>query len=346
MLRRWILPLAALLMLLVAGLLAERIGPFRGDGTSTVPEGPRPEIVYPRDRPKLRPPVAAPAPDARPELPPTPAVRPLDRFERAIGSGSGMIVAEVNAIRHSPIAEAILRCRGAEIDRARTELREETGLDLFEDVDRVMASEGNIVVSGNFADLEVPEDLDSSAYGDEARIFRPSSTEDEEGRFAIVGKDLIVMGPDASAVRAAVDRVEGRAPARLPAAIMDGGAEIFGPLDASLLEKLAAGSPAAGAVESVAGASFRAIVDEHVAVSLDFEAKSPEEAVKLEELVQGSLSALRMEAATRGDARLVELLRSSRVALEGSGLALDLPVPGPMILDLMDCDEEGRPRPD
>ncbi|MEL6184893.1 MAG: hypothetical protein AAFU79_09735 [Myxococcota bacterium] len=338
------LPLAALGLLVLAGLMAERIGPARGERGSA-PGGPAPEVTYPRDRPRLRPvrpPSAAAAP--RSSAAPERSARPLDRFERAIGGGDSMVVAEVNALRHSPLAEALLRCRGPEIDEARAELKTETGLDLFEDVDRVMASEGNIVVSGNFADLALPEDLDATPYGDEARIFRSQGTDEEEGRFALVGDDLLILGPDPESVQSAVDRVEGRSPAHLPDAILEGGAEIFGPLDGSLLQQLLKDSPLADRAEDLSGASFRALVDDHVAVSLDLEAESSAAAAELQGLIQGGLSALRIEAATRGDNRWVELLRASRVDLEGSGLALDLPVPGPLILDFMGCDAEGRPK--
>lgn len=334
--RRWHLPLVVLALLVVAGLIAERVNPLGTTKKRPALEGP---ISFPRDRPPTRrPPVAKPA---APSLAPVPAEleggpRPLDRFERAIPAGETVIVAEISAIRHSPLAEALLRCKSADVAEAREQLKTATGIDPLEDVDRLMVGDEGLVVSGYFKDLDLETTVRSEPYGDEAELMYIDGDADGSvlGR---IGDDLLVAGPNREAVEATIDRVEGRTSVKLPPALLEGGAELFGPVAGEALREMLNGSPLQPLGAEVDEGTFRATVDDHVAFSLDFDTASETSAEELLQMARGSLSAARVKAAAEGDRQLVELLRNSRLVQRGASLAIDLAVPGDVVLEALEC---------
>lgn len=338
----WIFPAIALAVLIASGLLVGRIRPIGGEPTPPPEvEPPSRTVVFPRDRPRLRPEGRAgpSAPDQPPPAPGSP--RPLDRFERAVAvPGAAAVVAEVNAIRHSPLAAAIFRCQAEELEEARASLLDATGIDLLEDVDRVMVVDGGVVVSGFFSGFRVPEELGPPRpYGDAGRIY---AGDDAEQVLAQVGSDLLAVFDDPAEAEAAIDRIEERAPAELPPRLLEGGGELFGPLGPDALAQLFGEGPLAPILELVETAAVRVAVDDHVAVSLDLEGATSASAPKLAALVRGGLAGLRVKAAQDGRPDLVELLRQARVNPANGSLAVDFAVPGEIILAGMGCDATGR----
>lgn len=339
--RRWLIPLGALVSLVGAALLAERVRPL---GSSDGPRERRSskvkvsQVVFPRDRPALRP---APKPalaEAPSDAEPGPS-RPLDRFERAAAlPGRPVVIAELNAIRHSELAEAILRCQRDDVERAFQRIREETGLDPLNDLDRMMFADGSMVMSGYFDELRIPEGRQRRPYGDDAQMFPPA----DDGTVIVRhGKDLLMVFDDLTAAEAAVDRIEGRAPSELPAPLLEGGADIYGPISQELLRPLLQSGPLAPLLGRIEEASVRVSVDDHVAMSVDFDSGGAGSPAELQDLVRAGLSALRVEAAREGRQDVVELLRATRIGLDEDGqLAVDLAVPGDVVLQWMDCPAE------
>lgn len=338
---RWMLPLAAFALMVMAGLMAERVRPLGSDRPSveTQQGAPRRRVVFPRDRRRpLRP--GRKGPRATPLLIAEPTGSPLDRFERAIAlDGSMMMVAEVNAIRHSPLAEAILRCQGPEVEKGRAEILENTGIDVLRDVDRVMFKKDGVVMSGFFESVRLPEDLTRESYGDSGFVF---SGEGSDFAIGQVGEDLLMFAPSKEEIEATIDRIEGRSPASLPESLVSSGGDLYGPIGKEAIRNLMEDSPLANLSERLSEATIQANVEDYVALSFDIRATQGSE--ELESMVKAALTAIRIEAARGGNADMVALLRSARVNVGDNGaLEVDVPVPGEMVLSALECDSEGRP---
>jgi hypothetical protein len=307
----------------------------------------RAKIVFPRDEARRKRPRATspldttkPVDDAKP--PP-----PRDGLQRAI-AGEGALFAEVNAIRHSDLVEKMMRCRGEEAMGQFAVMKDELGIDPSQDLDRVGFDDKVFAASGFFENLKVPEQLGAGEpYGDKARVWKmpPSEQGGEPGYAARVGNDLVVMGETEAEVRAAVDRVEGRAPPRAAIDESLAKSEIYGPLSQELIQSFLkdANDPVAQRLmDSIAGGALRMNVDEHVKISLDLRPKDAATGEDLSKAVGGAFAMMRKQAEASGDPELAWLLEQARVLPQDDGkFGIDLAVPGSFILDKMGCDEQG-----
>jgi hypothetical protein len=339
--RRWTIA-AALLLLAAAGLLA------------LVEERPRPAaaaVEFPRtmrgpewERLKARRTlVAAPAPGEPP--PPGEPPERRDPFLAALPArpGEPVVVFEANALRHSRLGELFVACMLRRDPRTFEEIREETGLDVLKDVDRVAFAGDAVVVSGFFErmrwDLLEREGAGAkSPYGEAGRIWvrRAAAAPGEGGapREPVIGawKDqLVVLGPDEESVRRALDQVEGRvAPeVALPDEMAYG--EVYGVVPGEALRVLAGGAHGELAGRLAAAASRIEIhVDamEAVAVVLNVQGEDPALVEELSRALGGALAGARLEAQVLDDRQLADLLDQARVALEGEGaFSLEMAVP-------------------
>jgi len=286
--------------------------------------------------------------------PPAEPARPAgaDRLTRALSSPGkdGAVVVEINAIRHAPLVEKFVACeqaRQGDGAGALAQLKDELGVDVTEDVDRVAFDKDVLAVSGFFDGLKLPAELgEGEAVGDTGRLYRVA---DGSGKAMVVGRagnDLLFTGFDEAQVRAALDRVEGRAPPGpgLPDGVAGG--ELYGLVGAALLADLLADAndPMVARLASVVTETrLQMTVDHAAALSLDLAAKSPEEAADLARALGGVVAAARAQALDAGDAELAGLLEQARVDADGGRVAFDLAVPGDDLLRLMGCDAEGRP---
>ncbi|MBN2358957.1 MAG: hypothetical protein JXR83_05855 [Deltaproteobacteria bacterium] len=315
-------------------------------------------VVYPRQqrshsrRHVTRTPPEPPAAGGIPRRSSDP-VRALERAALA-NDGGGAIFVEVNAIRHSPIVEKMLRCRGAEALEGMAEMKQQLGIDPLEDLDRIAVSDQVFAVSGLFDELKLPAELGvPNRVADGADLFRvaepagsgPTAAEPVH-YLALVDNSLLISGDDEQQVRAAIDRAQGRAAAQ-PLRIEGSEGEIYGKVGREFIGALFAGArdPMAQRLrEVVQGGLVRMTVDEQVALSLDVEAIDRQTADDLARAVAGAFAALRTEAARSGRDDVADLLEQARVDPRADGtFALDVAVPGDMLLRGMGCDSEGRP---
>ncbi|HSN91986.1 MAG TPA: hypothetical protein VLS93_12220 [Anaeromyxobacteraceae bacterium] len=361
--RRW-LAAGALLLAAAAGLLAL---------VERKPRTPAAAIEFPRtmrgpewERMKARRTlVVAHAPGEPPPEPGEPPAR-RDPFLAALPArpGDAVVVFEANALRHSRLGEAFVACMLRRDPRTFDEIREETGIDVLKDVDRVAFAGEAVVVSGFFDRarwdrLEREGDLAVSRYGDAGRIWvpRPGAAATEEGvppdPVMGVWKDqLLVLGPDEESVRLALDQVEGRAePAvALPDEMAYG--EVYGVVPGEALRRLVGGAHGTLADRIAAAASRIEIhVDamEAVAVVLNVRGEDPARVEELSRALGGALAGARLEAQVSQDRQLADLLDQARVALEGEGaFSLEMAVPADRLEGWFDrCEppagEEGPP---
>jgi hypothetical protein len=292
---------------------------------------------------------------ARPIKPRDPVLDALPR-----GKGHTAVVIEANAVRHSPLGELLLEClmrRGGEqLER----LRQETGVDPLEDLDRLVVTDEGLIVSGHFGDSRLKDLLTergatSYDYGGQARIFEPPTQvtlPDGSVRpvrnapsLAVWNDQMLVLGQTPDELKAVVDRVEGRGPDEPPlipegstygemygVVSVDQLARLFPPEQQELAEKL---KQVAQDVELHVDARSDFAMTAHVRGS--DEAKVTD----LGKSLGGALSMARMKAQADGDQELAQFLDFAKVRPDGTEFKLELAVPLEVIRErLAWCREE------
>lgn len=330
----------------VAAVLA-RCGDDRlGVTTPTVKpvEFPR-ERALREERQQRRAAATTPAPTP---APPAGATSSRDRLTRALSSpsGGGAVVFEVNALRHSPLVDALLKCRAqqqgdemAGLDLLKNEL----GIDVTEDVDRVALDAEVLAVSGFFDKLALPAELgDGEGYGDGGRIYTMTDDKGAPAFLARVGTDLVMTSTSADELKAAIDRAEGRreAASTFPDGVVGG--EVYGMVGPALLQSLVGmgggGGQLGGLADMLTTATVRMAVDDAAALSLDIGTKRPEDGTELAKALGGAVAMARSRAASDGQHELAAMLEQARVVPGADGsIAFDLAIPGDELLQLMGC---------
>lgn len=349
-----VLLVASIALLGLAAVLA-RCGDDRlGVTTPTVKpvEFPR-ERALREERQQRRAAATSPSPSTTPT--PAPSTSTRDRLTRALSSPAqgGAVVFEVNALRHSPLVDALLKCRAqqqgdemAGLDLLKNEL----GIDVTEDVDRVALDAEVLAVSGFFDKLALPPELgDGEGYGDGGRIYTMADDKGGTAYLAKLGSDLVMTSTSEDELKAAIDRAEGRkeAAGTFPEGVVGG--EVYGMVGPALLQSLV-GMGGGGQLDGLAGmlttTKVRMAVDDAAAVSLDIGTKSPEDGAELAKALGGAVAMARSRAASDGQQELAAMLEQARVVPNDDGsIAFDLAVPGNELLKLMGCPPLGASSP-
>lgn len=334
------------------------------------------EVVYPRDRDAAAdeqaatrgaPVVRAEANEAEDAAPmgkrlalpgPLPALgeRAMtgrEALRRALAPpGRGHVLIDFAALGRSDLAKKFLRCRGEGARRGIDRLRDEIGLDPETDIDTVGVGADVVALGGRLGTLRLPENLGrGTAYGDGARLFELQSG--GRNHLALVGGHTALLADTPDALRAAVDRLEGRAPADDTRA---GRADIEGvllPEDLAPLLGQQGDEPGRGDAASDAVAVLRRVlgrvglrvdVDRDAAMSLDLHTGSEEEAADLGKSVRSLLTLGRQAARYDDKEHFAQLLDQARVLdPDGGKLGVDVAVSSAWFLGMLGCDAEGNP---
>jgi hypothetical protein len=274
-------------------------------------------------------------------------IRPSDPVLAALprGKGKTAVVIEANAIRHSPIGEMLLEClmnrEGAELER----FKKETGVDPFQDLDRMVLTDDGVILSGNFGDERLKNLLGSRGathydYGDDARLFeRQYERKQPDGsvvrrdgpQMGLWNNQMLVFGRSADGVKQVIDRVEGRGPDE-PPVISESSTygEMYGVISTEQLKKL---FPPEQQELAARLAEVAENVELHVDASSDFamtaQVKGPDadKVTDLGKSLGGALSLARMKAQTEGEKELAQLLDFAKVRPDGNEFKLELAVP-------------------
>lgn len=335
------------------------------------------EVVYPRDRDAAAdeqaaargaPAVRAEANEAQDAAPmgkrlvlpgPLPALgeRAMtgrEALRRALAPpGRGHVLIDFAALGRSDLARKFLRCRGERARRGIERLRDDIGLDPETDIDTVGVGADVVALGGRLGTLRLPENLGhGTAYGDGARLFELQSG--GRNHLALVGGHTALLAESPAALRAAVDRLEGRAPAddtRAGRADIEGVLlpEDLAPLLGTERDEASAGDAATDAMalmRRVLGrVGFRVDVDRDAAMSLDLHTGGEQDATELGKSVRSLLTLGRQAARNDGKERFSQLLDQARVLdPQGGKLGVDVAVSSTWFLAQLGCDADGNPK--
>lgn len=339
---------AALFLLVAAYTLSRSSAEVRGssDGGTAAPA--RAPVVFPRDKP--RPTESALAAD-RASMAPDSRAR-LDAMQRVLlgGGKDTAIFVEANAIRHSPLMEKILQCNATEAAPDLAQLKNELGIDPMEDLDRIGFDGDVFVASGFFEQLKLPPALgEGTPYGDGSHLWTQKDADGNQVVFARVGNGMILSAADEQSVKAAVDRAEGRGTGNAPAAMPPGmgQGELYGKVGPAFIQELMGQTDDASVqsvIKLVSSSTVQMLVDEDAALSFDLQSPDDKSAENLGAMIEAGLTLLRAEVAKEGNSELAALLEQARVQrTDGGRVALDLAMPGEMLLKGMGCGPDGTP---
>ncbi|MBF5044095.1 hypothetical protein FGE12_16980 [Aggregicoccus sp. 17bor-14] len=344
--RKWLVA-AAVLFALGALLM------LWGQGDRDAP--PPPQVEFPRAlrdaeqeravaRRTQRVPVATPEPGTPPEpaAPRDPVLAALPR-----GKGHTAVVFEANALRHSPVGELLLACLMRDGGKQLREVRERTGVDPLEDLDRLVVTDEGVILSGNFAKARTSElfaRATARSYGDSARLYEPPAPEGGEeprvgpdapaprGSLASWNDQLFVVSKTPQGAQQVIDRVEGRAgDGEQPLLGEDSTyGEMYGVVSVDQLSQML------GNDQPELLQRLREVAD-HVELHIDArsdvavvaEVKGAD-AAKVEDLgksLGAALSVARLKAQAEGSQELSQLLDFARVRPEGDTFQLEVALP-------------------
>src|SRR5690606_14036499 len=331
--RLMVLPLVALLLGLAAWFMSRNETPLHAGPPATVtfPTEMTPrEEARARARRTHRPPAAPNAPAPGAPVDPLLAVLPTD-------PGAGAVVLEANAIRNSPLGETLLACMGGR--RQLDMMRERTGVDPLNDLDRMAITTEGVSLTGHFGEADwdaLFPDASRSARGDQGRIYElPDEGVRGENRRAVGvwGNSMVVLGTPEE-VEAALDRLEGGGPRGTP--ILDASqayGEVYGVIGGDTLAMMLGRGGGLGdqLPPELRDAASRLELDadtrSDVGVVARFEGEDPTRVEELGKTFKGLLSVARAQAQLEGEPDAVRLLDMARVSHGEAGFDLQLAVP-------------------
>lgn len=325
----------------------------RGERVDVFPDANKPSFPSraskaDRDRAKARrtvsrpPPVDAPAPEAG-EPPAVVLADPVDLALSALQTEDPtLVVLEANAIRHSPLGELLLDCLGAEMDRDLAELREETGFDPIEQLDRVSMVGDNVVISGQLEGLRQKIETSTKAqrYGESGFISGGTNR-----RMVVWGDELMAAVRDEEAARQLIDVLEGRAePARSAQLESIAYGEAYGRLPPDKLARFIPEEQAALREEFlrvIEQVELHADTMNDPALSFKVGGEDAQGVDELGRALGGAVSLARASAKLSGDEELARLLEFARIGdRHDGGFTMEMVLPLEVIRDeLLKCDE-------
>jgi hypothetical protein len=284
--------------------------------------------------------------ESRRTLPPPPVVSPAaepaplrDPLIAALPPTvkRGVVVVEANAVRHSPVGQLLVDCMLAG-DGARSleELRRLTGIDPLEDVDRVAMTDDTLIVSGHFAKARWQEIFAQQGvgYGQDGMLYRPATSDDTEAAGIAIGVwkgQLVVAAPTEDAVRATLDRLEGRGTQGPPA--LDESqtyGEIYGVVNGAAIAQLVPPEQAALAEKlRAAAARVELHVDTQRDVGIVANVTGPlaRDNEDLGKSIGAALALGRLRAQAEGEGDLAELMDLARVVPEDGRFRIEMGLP-------------------
>lgn len=334
--RRWPWLVAAAALIAVAVFLMSREDPRAPAPAWQRVELPRQMDREDHARAKLRRTMPVPSPPVDPKAPPEPP-RPRDPLLAALPSSfkKGVVVVEVNAIRHSPVGELLIDCLTSRDDgRGLQRMRDLTGVDPLEDLDRVALADDALLLSGHFEDAKWDAVFPSEqrVWGRDGTIY--SGAQPDGGvtdGIGTWGGKMLILGQSDAEVEAVMDRLEGRGIQGPP--VLDESqtyGDIYGVLTTdALAELLTEGQP--GLAEKLKTMADRVELHVDAARDVGLVAKvtgpNGEDTRDLGKTMGAALALGRLKAQADGETELAELMELARVVPGSGDFRLELGLP-------------------
>jgi hypothetical protein len=253
------------------------------------------------------------------------------------------VVVEANALRHSPVGQLLIDCFLADQPGALDKLKRESGIDFLEDVDRVGAVDDTFLVTGRFADAKwekILEHAQPSALNAHTTLWEGQQHGDQVA--ATWNQQMLIVGPDRSAITAVVDRLEGVTPPQPPVlSERDSYGEIYGVVTpAALAQMLGHDQPAIALRLRTVLDRVTLHVDATHDVGIVADAHGGPDADDLGKTVGGALALGRLAALAQSNRDLAAVLDYARVVPrdDRAGFRTELALPLPFLKEkLLDC---------
>ncbi|RKH08426.1 hypothetical protein D7V97_19525 [Corallococcus sp. CA053C] len=335
----------AVLLFAVAALLM-----FTGQGDEAPP--PAPEVKFPS---RMRGPDFERAEKRRTWVMPTvedagvaAPVKPRDPLLAALPRGKGRtaVVIEANALRHSPLGELLMDCLMRDGGKNLEQFKALSGVDPFQDLDRMVITDEGLILSGDFSKARYQEllgDRVSSDHGPGARVYEPGDTSfplpdggTRRGRMdRAVGTwndQMLVVGRNPDEVKTVLDRMDGRGQEEGPPLLDENSTygEMYGVLAVEQLAKMLGPDQAelAQRLKDVAqNVELHLDTSGDVAMVADVRGMDADKMTDLGKSLGGALSMARMKAQADGNTEMAQLLDFAKVRPDGTSFKLELAVP-------------------
>jgi hypothetical protein len=253
-------------------------------------------------------------------------------------SGKTALVIEANAIRNSPLGELLIGCMSARGGGDFSRIREELGIDVLTDLDRVAISEEGLILAGNFKGArwdKMQPGASARAYRENSVVYAQASSDEQMPRGGEVvgrwGDQMIVVGDSVGQLHSILDRVESPQSSEPPAIPEDATyGEIYGVLAVDELAKLVPGDEAAlrdGILGAAQHIELHVDTRDDVSIVAQVRGSDPAKLADLEKLINGLLSAARIRAQAQQDSALPDLLDLARVVPRANQLDVELALP-------------------
>jgi hypothetical protein len=244
----------------------------------------------------------------------------------------GTVIIEASAIRFSPLGERVLACLDIDAKAAIDRMREETGIDILDNIDRIGFSDGALVVTGNFEGLTA-DNLERKKYGDHGTLL---GKDGEHERSAIWNDQLLMIDVGEERAKEMIDRLEGRIETETPTFpehLVYG--EIYGWVP---VQAIAGILPDDG--DRQLGERLREAADKielHVSVGEDVGVVARvtgnnENIRDLGKSIGGAMALARTFAVSREEKDLAEILELGRVVPYGNAFDVELALPSEALL--------------
>ncbi|MRG97211.1 hypothetical protein [Polyangium spumosum] len=260
--------------------------------------------------------------------------------------GKSAVVFEVAALKDSPIGQIWLDCmleRQAEAKargRGREDFKEQFGIDLMQDVERVALSSNKVAI---LSIAEGAARIDKTgwpkrSFGEKGAIWE----EAESGRvIGTWGDELVLAGADAEEIEAAIERLESKSPESeppIPAWSQYG--DIYGVLSPEELADMLPeqqGEIAARIRAAIDRVDLHVDTSEDVAIVADVNGPNQADVADLAKSMGTALTLARAGADDEGDERLRELLDYATVKPRDGRFTLDVALPLEVLKEMGPC---------
>ena len=279
------------------------------------------------------------------------AVDPVMAVLPPRSAGRMAVVVEASALLHGSLGQAFMECLTPSDDASLEALQRATGVDLLRDLDRVAATDDDLLVaSGQLGALDpsaVMPGFTRESLGGDATLWTPSEGQGQPS-FVRWKDELVLMGRDRAQLEAAVARLEraGRGLEAEAPMLSEGDSygEIYGVLGPDVFADLVPPELAQRLAEVAQRIELHVSAQDDLGIVLEVDGEDRERLGELARMAGGALALGRLEAQAGSDRELAELLDLARVQDHGSRLALELAVPRTWLEDrvLSRCRERAR----